>query len=135
RHRARTGVACSSCPGPAVSDTGADPREPGDVRRGARTVACRSRTHVIRGTDYLVYVGNAGSQTISVLGLTREGDLKRIEEVIVPGAGEPSVFSLPLALSPDRRFLYAALRTPPFPISTFRIASDSGRLAHIASAP
>lgn len=87
------------------------------------------------GAGLLVYVGNAGSQTVSLLRLTRSGGLELIEEVAVPGAGEPSALSLPLAISPDRRFLYAALRSAPFPVSTFKIAPESGRLLHLATAP
>ena len=76
-----------------------------------------------------VYVANAGSSTISVLRLAQDGSLDRIEEVAVPGSSEPSSLSLPLAVSPDRSFLYAALRTPPFSVSTFRIDPENGRLS------
>ena len=76
-----------------------------------------------------VYVANAGSSTISVLRLAQDGSLDRIEEVTVPGSSEPSSLSLPLAVSPDRSFLYAALRTPPFSVSTFRIDPENGRLS------
>jgi 6-phosphogluconolactonase len=61
--------------------------------------------------------------------------LELIEEVAVPGTGEASAFSLPLAVSPDRRFLYAALRAAPFPVSAFKIAPEDGRLVHLATAP
>lgn len=72
---------------------------------------------------------------MSLLSLTRSGALQLIEDVPVPGTGEPTALSLPLALSPDRRFLYAALRTAPFLVSTFTIAPENGRLAHLGTAP
>jgi 6-phosphogluconolactonase len=81
------------------------------------------------------YVSNAESKTISVFRLTQDRDLERIEEIAVPGTSEPSPSSMPLAVSPDRRFLYAALRTPPFPVSTFRIDPENGRLTRLATAP
>src|SRR5438552_14090285 len=81
------------------------------------------------------YIGNAESKTVSVLRLIRGPDLEPIEEIAVPGTSEPSPSSMPLAVSPDRRLLYAALRTPPFPVSTFRIDPENGRLTLLATAP
>jgi 6-phosphogluconolactonase (cycloisomerase 2 family) len=37
-----------------------------------------------------------------------------------------------MAVSPDHRFLYAALRSPPFAASSFGIDPSSGRLSHLA---
>ena len=42
---------------------------------------------------------------------------------------------MPLALSPDRRFLYAALRSEPFTVVSFAIDPESGRLTPLHSAP
>jgi 6-phosphogluconolactonase len=42
---------------------------------------------------------------------------------------------MPIAISPDRRFLYAALRSEPYPVSSFAIDPTSGRLTHLAHAP
>ena len=42
---------------------------------------------------------------------------------------------MPLALSPDRRFLYAALRSEPFTVASFAIDPASGKLTHLHSAP
>ena len=56
----------------------------------------------------LVYISNAESREIGVYSLDPvNGDLAHIESVQVCG----NVF--PLAVSPDRRFLYAALRSYP----------------------
>ncbi|HUA78020.1 MAG TPA: lactonase family protein, partial [Acetobacteraceae bacterium] len=51
------------------------------------------------------------------------------------GTDLPSPTSLPMAVSPDRRFLYAALRSPPFPVSSFAIDPSSGRLTHLSAVP
>jgi 6-phosphogluconolactonase len=53
-----------------------------------------------------VYVGNAESNEIYVLQLDRSnGDLTVVEKTPIPGIEKPGI-STPMALSPDRRFLY-----------------------------
>ena len=84
----------------------------------------------------VVYVSNAGSKDIQVLAMDRaSGALDLIETVPVPGTDKPSPASLPMATSPDKRFLYAQLRSAPFPVSTFAIERPSGRLTHLAETP
>src|SRR5262245_11639183 len=62
--------------------------------------------------ETVVYVSNAGGPEIYVLAMNRAtGDLQLIEKVAIPGIDKPSPSSMPLALSPDRRFLHAALRS------------------------
>jgi 6-phosphogluconolactonase len=86
--------------------------------------------------ETIVYVSNAGDPSISVLSFDREkGDVELIEKVDIPGAEEPSPTSMPLALSPDRRFLYAALRSDPFTVVSFAIDPQSGKLAPVYSGP
>lgn len=86
--------------------------------------------------DTVVYVSNAGDPSISVLALNRaNGDIDLIEKTPIPGAAKPSPTSMPLALSPDRRFLHAALRSEPFTVASFAIDPASGRLSHLGSAP
>src|SRR4051794_40562439 len=86
--------------------------------------------------ETVVYVSNAGDPSVSVLSLDRaKGDIELIEKVDIPGAEEPSPTSMPLALSPDRRFLYAALRSEPFTIVSFAIDPASGRLTPVYSGP
>jgi 6-phosphogluconolactonase len=81
-----------------------------------------------------VYVSNAGTKEIHVFAMDRDsGALSPIERVAVPGTDIPSPTSLPMAVSPDRRFLYAVLRSPPFPASSFAIDRDSGRLAPLGT--
>ena len=84
----------------------------------------------------VVYVSNAESKDIFVFAMDPEtGALSLLEQVPVPGTDLPSPTSLPMAVSPDRRFLYAALRSPPFTASSFAIDPSTGRLSHLAATP
>jgi 6-phosphogluconolactonase len=84
----------------------------------------------------VVYVSNAGSKEIFAFAMDRDsGDLAAIERTTVPGTDQPSPTSIPMAVSPDRRFLYAALRSAPFPASSFAIDPNSGRLTHLGISP
>jgi 6-phosphogluconolactonase len=77
----------------------------------------------------VVYVANADSQEISVLALDRaSGALTSIETVAVGGA------VMPMALSPDKRILYAALRSQPYRVASFAIDPASGRLNKLGEA-
>jgi len=88
-----------------------------------------------RGTpETIVYVSNAGGPEIRVMAMNRmSGALDPVETIAVPG--EPSPTSMPMALSPDRRFLHAALRSEPFTVASFAIDRASGRLKHLGNAP
>src|ERR1039458_7291948 len=60
------------------------------------------------GHESFVYVSNAGTKDIYVLGMNREtGELTIVEKVPVPGAEKTSLVSLPMALAPNKRFIYA----------------------------
>jgi 6-phosphogluconolactonase len=84
----------------------------------------------------VVYVSNAGSKEVFVWAMDRDsGALTPIERVAVPGTDKPSPTSMPLAVGPGHRFLYAALRSPPFPVASFAIDPASGRLALLGTAP
>jgi len=88
-----------------------------------------------RGTPQtIVYVANAGGPEIHVMAMHRaSGALDLIETIAVPSKASPT--SMPMALSPDRRFLYAALRSAPFTAASFAIDPASGRLKHLGNAP
>ena len=78
----------------------------------------------------VVYVANADSAEISVLGLDRDdGTLREIERFATGGA------VMPLAVRPDRRVLYASIRSEPFRVLSLAIDATSGRLATLGSAP
>jgi 6-phosphogluconolactonase len=84
--------------------------------------------------DTVVYVSNAASKEIYVLAMNREsGELTLLDKVSVPGTDKPSPASMPMAVTPDHRFLYAALRSDNFPASSFAIDRASGRLTHLAT--
>jgi Lactonase, 7-bladed beta-propeller len=83
----------------------------------------------------MAYVSNAESKEIFAFDMDPEsGRLSLIERVPVPGTDLPSPTSLPMAVSPDHRFLYAALRSTPFAASSFSIDPSSGRLSHLHAA-
>ena len=83
-----------------------------------------------------VYVSNAASKDVFVLAMDRAtGALELIEKTPVPGTDKPSPASLPMATSPDKHFLYAQLRSAPYPVSTFAIDQTTGRLKHMAETP
>lgn len=84
---------------------------------------------------YAVYVTTAGDRRIHLMRLDpATGKVSPIESVEVPGPDTTRPISLPLALSPDRHHLYAAIRVPPYPASAFAIDQTSGRLQLIGSA-
>jgi 6-phosphogluconolactonase len=86
--------------------------------------------------DTVVYVSNAGTKEIHVLAMNREsGDLDLLDKVPVPGTDKPSPSSMPMAVKPDHRFLYTALRSDSFPVSSFAIDPASGRPSHLATTP
>ncbi|PXX52871.1 6-phosphogluconolactonase [Nocardia tenerifensis] len=84
---------------------------------GARSGAGRS----------VVYVSNADSHEISVLLLDSTGALSPVESIPADG------MVMPLAISPDRRFLYAGLRSEPFSVKTFGIDPISGSPIPVAT--
>lgn len=77
----------------------------------------------------IAYIACADSREIVVASLAGDGALAEIERVKAPGA------VMPLALSPDRRFLFAALRSEPFGAASYAIDRQTGRLTLIATAP
>ncbi|WP_341912336.1 beta-propeller fold lactonase family protein [Ferrovibrio terrae] len=85
--------------------------------------------------DTYVYVGNADSNDIHVLKLNKAtGDLAPVQVAPFPGI-EKAGPSTPLAVSPDRKFLYAGVRAAPFTAVGFAIDAKTGRLQHTANGP
>ena len=76
-----------------------------------------------------VYVANADSHDIAVLALDgASGALREVERCAVGGT------VMPLAASPDQRFLYASIRSEPYRVLTLAIDPASGRLTEIGCA-
>ena len=76
-----------------------------------------------------VYVSNAEDGDIGVYTLNSDGSLKPSGRV---PAGKPV---MPMAVSPDKRFLVAAVRSKPFAAHTFSIDRDSGALKPVGTGP
>jgi 6-phosphogluconolactonase len=93
------------------------------VRALLSSLGCLAAMASAHAAGTVVYVSSADAQEIAVLSLDRaSGELKPIETVAVGGT------AMPMALSPDRRMLYAALRSQPFRVVSFAIDAGSGRL-------
>jgi 6-phosphogluconolactonase len=63
------------------------------------------------------------------------GALELFDVVQVPGTNDPSPSNMPLAFGPGKRALYAALRSPPFPVTAFAVESATGKLSCLGTAP
>ncbi len=82
-----------------------------------------------------VYVSNAASRDIHVLEFDpRHAVLRTLDIVPVPGPESASAASLPMAVSPDHRFLYATLRGEPYPVTSFAIDPERGGLTRLGMA-
>ena len=79
---------------------------------------------------FVVYVANADSHDIAVLALDRaSGALHEVDRFATGG------MVMPLAVRPDRRVLYASIRSEPYRVLSLAIDPASGSLTHIGSAP
>ncbi len=78
----------------------------------------------------IAYVSCMSSREVLVFRLNPEnGALTQIQSAPVNGV------VMPLALSPNQRHLYAALRSEPYSVACFAIDAASGKLTHLADAP
>ena len=81
----------------------------------------------------VVYVANADSHDIALLALdgseAGDGALREIDRFATGG------MVMPLALRPDKRVLYASIRSEPLRVLSLAIDPASGRLEEIGSAP
>ena len=84
--------------------------------------------------DTFAYVGNAESNDITVLRLGEAGQMTVVETVRFP-AVDKAGGSTPLAVSPDRRMLYAGVRSEPFQVLAFAIDPKTGQLTYRGNAP
>ena len=75
-----------------------------------------------------VYVSNAEDGDIGMYTLQRDGRLSPATSS--PSAGKPV---MPMSVSPDRRFLYAAVRSKPFAAVTYAIDRTTGALKHVGT--
>jgi len=77
----------------------------------------------------VVYVANADSHDIAILALDGDSPLREIDRFATGGT------VMPLAVRPDKRVLYASIRSEPFRVLSLAIDAASGRLEEIGSAP
>ncbi len=76
-----------------------------------------------------VYVSNADDGDIGAYRLLDSGELQ-------PGArAKAANIVMPMAVSPDKRFLYAASRSKPFSVHAYTIDRDTGALTLLATSP
>jgi 6-phosphogluconolactonase len=86
-------------------------------------------------SERLLYVSCAEKRQIYTLAMERQtGTLRTVAITPAPGLEEGG-HSMPLALSPDRRVLYAAIRSAPYPCASFAVDPRYGQLALKGVAP
>ncbi|EJN07038.1 beta-propeller fold lactonase family protein [Herbaspirillum sp. YR522] len=101
------------------------------VARGAAALAISALT-VVGGNAAaatVAYVSNADSQDIYVLLLNGDGSVNLIDKVATGST------VMPLAISPDHRYLYASLRGQPYSVVSYAIDPSSGKLKELSTVP
>ena len=77
-----------------------------------------------------VYVACAEDSEIAVLEMNLgNGDMKLL------GKAKAGKTVMPMAVSPDRRFLYASIRSVPYSVASYSINSGTGELTHLSTVP
>jgi len=80
-----------------------------------------------------MYVGNAGTNEIIVFSLNpKNGELTEMEKLTVPGITKAGG-SMPMAVSPNKKFLYVGFRGEPQVAAAFAIDGKSGKLKHLGN--
>jgi len=77
----------------------------------------------------VAYVSNADSRDISVLTLDRDKGTVQVAQTLAVGGTV-----MPMALSPDKRMLYAALRSEPYSVVSFAVDKSTGTLKRVGTA-
>jgi 6-phosphogluconolactonase len=103
------------------------------IARVARRIIVVAIASTLAGASALaatfVYVSNADDGDIGMYRLLDSGELQ-------PGARvQAASVVMPMAISPDRRFLYAASRSKPYRVHVYSIARDTGALTPLSSSP
>src|SRR5690349_2932871 len=78
----------------------------------------------------IAYVSNADSRDISVVKIDRNAGTTQLVQTLDVGG-----MVMPMALSPDKRMLYAALRSEPYSVASFTIDGGTGSLKRVGTAP
>ncbi len=86
-------------------------------------------------SERLLYVSCAEKRQIFTLAMERTtGALRTVAVTVVPGL-EDGGHSMPLALSPNRSVLYAAVRSAPYPCASYAVDPNYGALTLLGVAP
>jgi 6-phosphogluconolactonase len=98
-----------------------------------RGITVAALTSLVGGAPALaatfVYVSNAEDGDIGAYRMLDSGELQ-------PGARtKAAMIVMPMAVSPDRRFLYAASRSKPFSVHAYAIDRGTGALTLLATSP
>ncbi|HEX3695856.1 MAG TPA: beta-propeller fold lactonase family protein [Polyangia bacterium] len=100
-----------------------------NVTKGIVLSAVIAFTSTAQAATY-VYVSNAEDGNIGMYTLESDGSLKPGEKF--EAGGKPV---MPMSVSPDKHFLYAAVRSKPFSAVTFGIDHKTGALKKLSSGP
>jgi len=76
-----------------------------------------------------VYVSNAEDGNIGMYTMENDGTLRPGDRI------EAGKLVMPMSVSPDKRFLYAAVRTKPYTVVTYAIDRKTGALKQLSKAP
>src|SRR6201986_3132115 len=76
-----------------------------------------------------VYVSNADDGDIGTYSVQADGSLKPGERV------KAAKLVMPMAVSPDKRFLYAAARLKPYSVFVYAIDRNTGALKSVSQSP
>ena len=76
-----------------------------------------------------VYVSNAEDGNIGVYTMENDGTLRPGDRV------EAGKVVMPMSVSPDKRYLYATVRTKPYTVVTYAIDRKTGALKQLSKAP
>ena len=103
------------------------------LARYTRGITAIALTSIIAAAPALAgtfsYVSNADDGDIGVYTLQTDGSLKPGERAAA------AKVVMPMAVSPDKRFLYAAARSKPFSVFVYAIDSNTGALKTVAVSP
>src|SRR5262249_57877699 len=77
----------------------------------------------------LVYVSNADEGDMGVYSVQTDGSLELGEQA------KAANVVMPMAVSPDRRFLYAAARSKPYSVFVYAIDPNTGALKNLSVSP
>jgi 6-phosphogluconolactonase len=86
-------------------------------------------SHVPARAGTFVYVSNADDGDIGVYSVQADGSLKAGEHV------KAANLVMPMAVSPDKRFLYAAARSKPYSVFVYAIDRNTGTLKSLSKSP